>query len=318
MALFVVLLAGTLYVNAPPVPVPLNCAVGPYSTQRTALGTFSGWTRPGHRPQGHAHNDYEHSHPLFDALDAGLSSVEADVWAVDGQLLVAHARDEVDPSRTLAGLYLRPLLQHFAGERRRTSTPGLQLLIDIKSAPAETLPLLRAQLPAYARVLTRYRGCTATPGPVSVVVSGNDVRPAAPAGGRVSYFGYDMQPERTHDTGLQEAVTPLVSAPWDAYFTWDGHGSMPSGERERLDEMVRAAHVVGSAIRFFDTPDDRGVARDAVWRELVAADVDYISTDDLDGFGAFIRSTPASARLSSQPCGRGRYPGPARKCHRGS
>jgi hypothetical protein len=93
---------------------------------------------------------------------------------------------------------------------------------------------------------------------------------------------------------------------------------MPSGERERLDEMVRAAHVVGSAIRFYDTPDDRGAARDAVWRELVAADVDYISTDDLAGFGAFNRGTPASARLSSQSCGRGRYPGPARKCHSGS
>ncbi len=288
MALFVVLLAGTLHVNASPAPVPLNCANGPDSTARTTLGTFVGWTRPGHRPQGHAHNDYEHRHPLVDALDAGLNSVEADVWAVDGDLLVAHARDEVDPSRTLTSLYLEPLVQHFAGERRRTSAPRLQLLIDIKSAPSETLPLLRAQLRDYAPILTRYRGCTATPGPVSVVVSGN-ARPAPPAAARVSYFGYDMQPERTHDTGLDEAVTPLVSAQWDKYFTWDGHGSMPRGERDRLVEMVRTAHVVGSAIRFYDTPDDRGVARDAVWRELVAADVDYISTDDLAGFRAFIR-----------------------------
>ncbi|MGZ8741932.1 MAG: hypothetical protein ACXWXO_03320 [Nocardioides sp.] len=296
MALLVVLVAGTLSVNAAPVPVPLNCAVGPHSTQRTTLGTFLGWTRPGHRSQGHAHNDYEHSRPLVDALDAGLSSVEADVWAVDGDLLVAHARDEVDPSRTLTSLYLEPLVRHFAADRRRTSAPRLQLLIDIKSSPSETLPLLRAQLRDYAPILTRYRGCTATPGSVSVVVSGSDVRPAAPTAERVSYFGYDMQPERTQDTGLHEAITPLVSAQWDAYFTWDGHGSMPRGERARLEEMVRAAHVVGSAIRFYDTPDDRGVARDAIWRELVAADVDYISTDDLAGFGAFIRGADGSRR----------------------
>ena len=224
-------------------------------------------------------------------MDAGLSSVEADVWAVGGDLLVAHTRGEVDPSRTLTSLYLKPLVQHFAGDRRRTAAPRLQLLIDIKSAPSETLPLLRHQLRDYAPVLTRYRGCTATPGPVSVVVSGNDVRPAAPAAKRVSYFGYDMQPERTQDTGLHEAITPLVSAQWGAYFTWDGHGGMPSGERARLEEMVRAAHVVGSAIRFYDTPDDRGVARDAIWRELVTADVDYISTDDLAGLGAFIRGS---------------------------
>ena len=296
MALLAALLAGSFHVNAPPVPVPLNCAVGPDSTQRTTLDMFSGRTRPGHRAQGHAHNDYEHDHPLDDALDAGFSSVEADVWAVDGELLVAHARDEVDPSRTLTSLYLEPLVRHFAGDRRRTSAPRLQLLVDIKSAPSETLPLLRAQLRDYAPILTRYRGCTATPGPVSVVVSGADVRPAAPAAKRVSYFGYDMQPERTRDTGLPKAITPLVSAEWDAYFTWDGHGSMPSSERARLEEMVRVAHVVGSAIRFYDTPDDRGAARDALWRELVAADVDYISTDDLAGFGAFIRGVDGSRR----------------------
>jgi hypothetical protein len=289
MALLAALLAGTLHVNVTPVSLPLNCAVGPPSTQHTTLGTIPGQDRPGHRPRGHAHNDNEHDRPLVDALDAGLSSVEADVWAVDGELLVAHARDEVDPSRTLTSLYLEPLVQHFAGDRPRTSAPTLQLLVDIKSAPSETLPLLREQLRDYAPILTRYRGCTVTPGPVGVVVSGEDVRPAAPTAEKVSHFGYDMQPERTRDTGPDEAITPLVSAEWDAYFTWDGHGSMPGGERARLEEMVRAAHKVGSAVRFYDTPDARGVARDAVWRELVAAGADYIGTDDLAGFGAFDR-----------------------------
>ena len=296
MALLVVVLTGALHVNVTPVPIPLNCSVGSHGEQRPTLGTSVGWTSPGHLPQGHAHNDYEHGRPLVDALDAGLSSVEADVWAVDGELLVAHARDEVDPSRTLTSLYLEPLAQHFAGHRYNSSSPRLQLLVDIKSAPSETLPLLRAQLRDYAPMLTRYRGCTATPGPVSVVVSGSEVRPAAPAAEKVSYFGYDMQPERTRDTGLHEAVTPLVSGQWDAFFTWDGHGSMPSGERARLEEMVRAAHVVGSAIRFYDTPDERGDARDALWRELVAADVDYISTDDLAGFDAFIRGVDGPRR----------------------
>ena len=41
-------------------------------------------------PQAHAHNDYEHDRPLRDALDPGFTSVEADVWLVDGKLLVAH------------------------------------------------------------------------------------------------------------------------------------------------------------------------------------------------------------------------------------
>ena len=290
VALLVVLLGGTLYVNTTPDPIPLNC------------GTLVR-THPDHLPQGHAHNDYEHHRPLVDALHAGLTSVEADVWAVDGHLLVAHTQDEVDRARTLSSLYLRPLAQRFAGNRHG---PRVQLLIDVKSDPSTTLPLLRAQLAHYASVLTRYRGCTATPGPVSVVLSGN-ARPAAPSGEGVSYFGYDVQPERTHDTRLRDAVTPLVSARWDAYFSWDGHGSMPRGERGRLREMVRAAHLVGSAIRFYDTPDDRGAARDAVWRELAAAGVDYINTDDLAGFRAFIHRLGDSRRTGGSRV----HPGPS-------
>ena len=37
----------------------------------------------------HAHNDYEHDRPLLDALDEGFTSIEADVFLVEGQLLVA-------------------------------------------------------------------------------------------------------------------------------------------------------------------------------------------------------------------------------------
>src|ERR1700748_1478515 len=57
----------------------------------------------------HAHNDYEHTHPLFDALDQGFASVEADVYPVDGELLVGHNRRDLKPERTLESLYLAPL-----------------------------------------------------------------------------------------------------------------------------------------------------------------------------------------------------------------
>src|SRR5437773_8402832 len=57
----------------------------------------------------HAHNDYLHARPLLDALDHGFCSVEADIYLVEGQLLVAHDRDKVKPDRTLQSLYLDPL-----------------------------------------------------------------------------------------------------------------------------------------------------------------------------------------------------------------
>jgi len=63
--------------------------------------------------QAHAHNDYEHDRPLFDALSHGFTSVEADIYLVDGQLLVAHDPEDLDPARTLRSLYLEPLRERF-------------------------------------------------------------------------------------------------------------------------------------------------------------------------------------------------------------
>jgi hypothetical protein len=48
----------------------------------------------------HAHNDYLHPRPLDDALAHGFTSVEADVFLVDGDLLVAHTRSEIQSDRT--------------------------------------------------------------------------------------------------------------------------------------------------------------------------------------------------------------------------
>src|SRR6476469_6888592 len=59
----------------------------------------------------HAHNDYAHIHPLFDALDNGFTSVEADVYTVGSSLLVGHDRESLKPERTLESLYLAPLAE---------------------------------------------------------------------------------------------------------------------------------------------------------------------------------------------------------------
>jgi hypothetical protein len=65
------------------------------------------------QPRAHSHNDYEHTRPLLDALAFGFCSVEADIYLVEGELLVAHDRSSVDARRTLDSLYLRPLWERF-------------------------------------------------------------------------------------------------------------------------------------------------------------------------------------------------------------
>ena len=81
------------------VSILLTCSCGRYSTPAGPTPLL----------RAHAHNDYEHDRPLYDALDHGFTSVEADIHLVDGQLHVAHDSDEITPNRTLRSLYLEPL-----------------------------------------------------------------------------------------------------------------------------------------------------------------------------------------------------------------
>src|SRR5258705_12985149 len=103
----------------------------------------------------HAHNDYEHARPLLDALDRGYGSVEADIYLVDGAMLVAHARDSVRADRTLESLYLAPLRAWIEarGGRVYGDRPPLTLLIDVKSHAESTWAALEPLLRRYDNVI---------------------------------------------------------------------------------------------------------------------------------------------------------------------
>ena len=65
---------------------------------------------------------------------------------------------------------------------------------------------------------------------------------------------------------------------------------MPDAERAKLRRIVREAHKKGRRVRFWATPDRPSPARTAVWSELLAAGVDLVGTDDLDGLKTFLLS----------------------------
>ncbi|MEU4362427.1 phosphatidylinositol-specific phospholipase C/glycerophosphodiester phosphodiesterase family protein [Promicromonospora sp. NPDC023987] len=239
----------------------------------------------------HAHNDYEHDRPLHDALSHGFTSVEADVWLVDGELLVAHDLVDVDPARTLESLYLDPLRDLTRG-RGRSVYPGwdgsLQLLIDIKSDGESTYAEIHEALAEHRAIMTRAVHGRVQDGPVTAVISGN--RPLETMRSqRVRYAFYDG---RSGDlgSGLPASLMPLVSDNWTKLFAWRGEGEMPAAERERLHAFVDQAHAAGHRVRFWATPDQPGAAREAVWTELADAGVDHINTDDLPGLDAFLTS----------------------------
>lgn len=128
--------------------------------------------------RAHAHNDYEHTRPLLDALDQGFGSVEADIYLVDGKLLVAHDRRQTRPNRTLEGLYLDPLLARVQanGGRVFKDGPPFYLLIDCKSEGTEIWQVLRPTLDRYRAMLTVFQNDATETNAVTVVLSGASPR----------------------------------------------------------------------------------------------------------------------------------------------
>lgn len=245
--------------------------------------------------RAHAHNDYDHQRPLYDALDHGFTSVEADVWLVGGKLYIGH--DAPDLHRTLTDEYLRPLFQRVAdngGSVYPHWRNSLRLLIDVKSEGTAAWPVIERELAQFPSLFTTYVGGQVVRKPVTAVISGNrDLAAMQAAPKRRSFYDARLGDLRS---GLSSNLVALLSDNWSKNFTWQGVGPMPAAERDKLRDIVSTAHAHGYEVRFWATPDAPGAAREAVWRELIAADVDVLNTDDLAGLQRFLLAEdPAEA-----------------------
>ncbi|MEZ6136868.1 MAG: alpha/beta fold hydrolase [Pirellulaceae bacterium] len=248
--------------------------------------------------RAHAHNDYMHPRPLHDALALGFCSVEADVFLVDGELLVAHSSSELTSERTLVDLYLQPLHDRVS-EKGSVYGDGqsLTLLIDIKAqgrAAYEVLDSLLTQYPGtFTWVETTPDGKTIVhPAPVQVIVSGD--RPLDEiAADRTRYVGIDGRLGDI-DSDQPTHLLPLISDNWSQDFRWRGIGEIPTEELKKLNDIVARVHAHGRRLRFWGIPDNV-----AGWHVLQDAGVDFINTDQLKELAEFLRATEQPA--SPQP-----------------
>jgi hypothetical protein len=236
--------------------------------------------------QGHAHNDYEHPRPLFDALDHGFRSVEADIFLVDGRLLVGHAKADLKPERTLEKLYLDPLRERAVAHREpfAANHPAVFfLLIDVKTDAKPTYAALHAVLTRYAEMLTEVNGGNVQPRAVTVVVSGNCDRETIAKQPR-RFAAIDGRPPDL-DSDAPNHLIPWISDRWGSHFKWTGDGPMADAERQKLREFAAKAGKHKRMVRFWGTPENR-----TVWQELRDAGVDLINTDKLAELQEFLRS----------------------------
>lgn len=231
----------------------------------------------------HAHNDYRHPRPLTDAIAHGFCSVEADIFLVDGALLIGHDRSELHDKRTLQALYLDPL-QEIAdrhGGRVYPDGPAFTLLIDIKTDGESTYAVLRDVLRLYPDLISSVSESEFQQRAVDVVISGN--RPIEIISAeKTRYAGIDGRLSDL-ESAAPPHLMPLISDRWTSHFQWRGRGEFPADQRDKLREIVRLAHSRGRRVRFWATPEEP-----TLWQELLAAGVDHINTDKLAALNRFL------------------------------
>lgn len=252
-------------------------------------------------PYTHAHNDYEHPNPLFDALSYGFSSAEADIFLYENDndnLRVAH--DPVDDPTTLPTLeelYLDTLAAQFHYHDNGglyADGSRFHLLIDLKTG-GDTYPVLHEILAMYAEthpgLITTYRKISANEwekeqGAVDMTISGDRPRELM-LGQEVRYATYDGR-QADIDSDVSPDFILLLSDNWNRFFGdfgWDGQGEMPQEIKDSIVKVTDQVHSEGRLLRFWNLPSDTP----NVWGPLVEAGVDFVNTDRLEPLSTYIQ-----------------------------
>jgi hypothetical protein len=227
----------------------------------------------------HAHNDYEHPLPLFDALRNGFTSIEADVHLVNGVLLVSHNRPGAT-AQTLSALYLDPidsLLEQRGGQLYAGHDQPITLLIDIKTDGTTTYNALKL-------VLSAYRSWLHTPdkaGIVQIVISGNRATDLI-LNDKDRLVAIDGRPDDL-DKGYTPDEMPLISESYGKVLSWNGRGKPSSADLIALNQLIASAHHERKRVRLWGAPDNENT-----WTILLNAGIDLINTDRLVPLNSFL------------------------------
>ncbi len=240
--------------------------------------------------RAHAHNDYLHDRPLWDALGQGFTSVEADVWFRDGKLLLGHTVLGTASGRGVEDWYVKPLVA-WVRAHGGAVFPGwggqFTLLIDVKEHGAESLVALEAVLAKYPDVFWHLDGGREVPGPVRVVYSGE--RPTAAIVNSDPRFGSFDGHEGDLDSRESSTHFPLYSESWSSW-GWQGWGAMPSDQFTHLAQFAESASANGARSRLWGQPMAFAEQRENVWKAQLDAGISLINADHLEHLREFLQA----------------------------
>jgi glycerophosphoryl diester phosphodiesterase len=232
-------------------------------------------------PNAHAHNDYEHARPLWDALAQGFMSVEADVHLINGELYVSHnSPKELKSALTLKELYLRPLREIVSRNEGKVYPKAegvFYLMIDFKTSADATYEVLAAQLAQFPELQTNPYVVIFISGNRPVETIRNASSPAALLDGRPEDLAKNIPTNRM----------PVISENFNKVCRWNGKMPVPDAEFQKLKTLATQVHAQGKKLRLWATPDHPDA-----WKTLLEAGVDLINTDKLEELRKFLESNP--------------------------
>jgi len=238
---------------------------------------------------GHAHNDYLNKPALFEALEARLISVEADVHLMNGDLYVAHVRPiTANNKRSLENLYLKPLFDHIQkndGKVYPDYDGPFYLMIDFKGGSIEMYNRLIELLEKYRSILTVMENGELKQGAVTVFLSGS--RPADAV--------YKSEPKLAFLDGrpgdlekqIDSRIMPVISDHYKNHLSWNGGGKMPEEQELKLRKLVSKVHAEGKILRLWASPDNPNA-----WKNFRRIGIDLINTNKPTKFLHFMRKVP--------------------------
>ncbi|KAK5747081.1 hypothetical protein LTR17_000213 [Elasticomyces elasticus] len=252
----------------------------------------------------HSHNDYWRPLPFYSALSVGALSVEADVWLYNETLHIGHEQAALTNERTFDSLYIQPILSVLRAQNPNSSflsaptrngvydTAGgqtLYLFVDLKTAGNITFPyVVKALQPLRdAGYLTTYNGTAVTPGPVTVIGTGNTPLNQVQSIGNATHprdYFYDapIPTLGTTFSNITADVSPIASTAFSAQFGQVRNETLNGTQLALLESQVATAHAKGIAVRYWDQPGFPVTTRNAMWRTLWNAGVDLLNVDDLE------------------------------------
>lgn len=227
----------------------------------------------------HSHNDYAQRVPFYQAYAQQVSSIEADVFLHDGQLLVGHDVEDLRADMTFEALYVEPIVTLFArngGRAFRDSDQTLQLMVELKSETDPTLRAVAALLGRWPEVFDP----EVNPAAVRVAVTGRVPAPEA-FDWYPRFLGFDGAWDADYTPEQLERIA-LISTNFRDFSQWNGKGTIIPAEKERLEQVIDRAHEQGKPVRFWNAPEGT-----TVYYTFYDMGIDYINTDKPEVCAAF-------------------------------